>query len=64
MFPPGSTQSALEHQGPVWALLQAYLCRKEPEENVAVVSLIHGDVAGIACQIPSWERRYQTQLSP
>lgn len=45
------------------ALLQATFA-EEPEENVAVVSLIHGDVTGIACQIPSWERRYQAQLSP
>lgn len=63
MFLPEATESALEHQCPVRALLRAYLSWKEPEEKVAVVSLIHSDVAGITRQIPSWERSHRAQPS-
>lgn len=43
-------------------LSQAYLSRKEPEEKVAVVSLIHSEVASETLAVPSRERSNQAQV--
>lgn len=48
----------------VRALAQAYQGREEPEEKVAVVSVIHSEEAGVALHLLSWERSHRTQSSP
>lgn len=45
-------------------LPQAYLGGKEPEEEVAVVSLIHSEEAAVAHQVQSLERSHHAQSSP
>jgi hypothetical protein len=53
---------ALEPIG--WVPSWAYLGWEEPEEEVAVVSLIHSDVASITLHVLSWKRTDQTQFFP
>lgn len=43
----------------VWAYHE---CREEPEEEVAVVLLVDGEVACVTLDVGPWKLSYQTQL--